>query len=239
MQRFSKKIKALICNYNFLTFHKFYYPSDPIIAIYILIARSSDPAQFQSTCDVCRSTALQEFARKRAPRATQWKWSSSMPTNLKISPRLLSFAAAAFVLLPVLNADAQSRAPSSVVIPPIPPGQARAWIYRDSQPVAPFEDRQIEAVTLNGVSVGYEQQGQGFYRNVAPGHYVIAAPSLGIDTDESATVDLAAGQDAYFKIGAVGWPGGGENIVDAYNVRLIPPQNARTAIAQLAFLSGN
>jgi hypothetical protein len=37
----------------------------------------------------------------------------------------------------------------------------------------------------------------------------------------------------------MGWPGGGENIVDAYNVRLIPPQNARTAIAQLAFLSGN
>jgi hypothetical protein len=162
-----------------------------------------------------------------------------MPTNLKISPRLLSFAAAAFVLLPVLNADAQSRAPSSVVIPPIPPGQARVWIYRDSQPTAPFEHRGVEAVTLNGGNIGYEQLGQGFYRNVAPGHYTIAAPSLGIDTDESATVDLAAGQEAYFKIGAVGWPGGGENIVDAYNVRLIPPQNARTAIAQLASLSSN
>jgi hypothetical protein len=162
-----------------------------------------------------------------------------MPTNLKIVPRLLSSATAAFVLLAGLNADAQSPARSSVVIPPIPSGQARVWIYRDAQPVAPFEDRQIEAVTLNGVSVGYEQQGQGFYRNVAPGHYAIAAPSLGIDTDESATVDLAAGQEAYFKIGAVGWPGGGENIVDAYNVRLIPPQNARTSIAQLAYLSGN
>ena len=189
--------------------------------------------------DVFRSTAPREIARKTRTRATQWKWNSSMPTNLNIAPRLLSSAAAAFVLLVGLNADAQSPARSSAVIPPIPPGQARVWIYRDSQPVAPFEDRQIEAVTLNGGSVGYEQQGQGFYRNVAPGHYVIAAPSLGIDTDESATVDLAAGQDAYFKIGAVGWPGGGENIVDAYNVRLIPPQNARTAIAQLAFLSGN
>jgi hypothetical protein len=62
---------------------------------------------------------------------------------------------------------------------------------------------------------------------------------LGIDTDESAKVDLAAGQEAYFKIGAVGWPGGGENIVDAYNVRLMPPQTARTAVAQLAFLSVN
>jgi hypothetical protein len=190
-------------------------------------------------CDVFRSTAPQEICSKTRISRKPWKWNSNMPTNLKIVPRLLSSAAAAFVLLAGLNADAQSPARSSVVIPPIPPGQARVWIYRDSQPVAPFEDRQIEAVTLNGVSVGYEQQGQGFYRNVAPGHYVIAAPSLGIDTDESATVDLAAGQEAYFKIGAVGWPGGGENIVDAYNVRLIPPQNARTSIAQLAYLSGN
>jgi hypothetical protein len=207
--------------------------------IYILIARSTDLHNSTGMLDVCRSTAPSEFARKRALRATQWKWNSSMPTNLKIAPRLLSFAAAASVLLAVVNADAQSPTTSSVVVPPIPTGQARVWIYRDSQPIAPFEDRGVEAVTLNGVNVGYEQQGQGFYRNVAPGHYVIAAPSLGIDTDESATADLAAGQEAYFKIGAIGWPGGGENIVDVYNVRLMPPQNARTAIAQLAFLSGN
>ena len=37
-----------------------------------------------------------------------------MPTNLKIAPRLLSFAAAASVLLAVVNADAQSPATSSV-----------------------------------------------------------------------------------------------------------------------------
>jgi hypothetical protein len=162
-----------------------------------------------------------------------------MSTDLKIVPRLLSFAAAALVLFAAVNADAQQPKMSSVVIPPIPPGQARVWIYRDSQPTAPFEHRGVEAVTLNGGNVGYERVGQGFYRNVAPGHYTIAAPSLGIDTDESATVDLAAGQEAYFKIGAIGWPGGGENILDVYNIRLMPPQNARTAVAQLAFLSGN
>jgi hypothetical protein len=130
-----------------------------------------------------------------------------MPTNLKIAPRLLSFTAAAFVLLAGVNADAQSPATSSVVIPPIPPGQARVWIYRDSQPTDPFNYPHMEAVTLNGVNVGYEQLGQGSYRNVAPGHYVIAAPSLGIDTDESATVDLAAGQEAYLdrRHGLAGW----------------------------------
>jgi hypothetical protein len=164
-----------------------------------------------------------------------------MPTNLKIVPRLSSFAAAAFVLLAGLNADAQSPARSSVVIPPIPPGQARIWVYSGSQPTSPFNYPRMEAITLNGSNVGYEQLGQGFYRNVAPGHYVIAAPSfLALDPSQSATVDLAAGQEAYLKLDGLGWPnGGGENTVVEYYVRLMPPQSARTAVAQLAYLSGD
>jgi hypothetical protein len=35
----------------------------------------------------------------------------------------------------------------------------------------------MEEVTLNGVTVGYEQLGGGFYRNVAPGHCSVAAPA--------------------------------------------------------------
>jgi hypothetical protein len=163
-----------------------------------------------------------------------------MPTSLKIVPRLLSFAAAAFVLLAVVNADAQPPATSSVVIPPIPPGQARIWIYSGSQPAAPNYYPHVEAVTLNGATAGYSQLGGGFYRNVAPGHYVIAAsPSLALDNDQSATVDLAAGQEAYLKIEELGFPGGGENMTHVDSVRLMPPRIARTAIAQLAFLSGN
>ncbi len=104
---------------------------------------------------------------------TQWKWNRNLPTSLKIVPRLSSFVAAVFVLLAVVNADAQQPTTRSVVIPPIPPGQARIWIYSGSQPTSPFNYPHMEAVTLNGVTVGYEQLGGGFYRNVAPGHYVI------------------------------------------------------------------
>ena len=162
-----------------------------------------------------------------------------MPTNLKIVPRLLSFAAAALFLFAVVNADAQPPATSSVVIPPIPSGQARVWIVRGSQPSDPLDIYRIEAVTLNGVTVGYSQLGGAFYRDVAPGHYVIAADRSGIDHDESATVDLAAGQQVYLKLEELGWPGGGENMTHLEAVRLMPPQTARTAIAQLAFLNGN
>jgi hypothetical protein len=153
----------------------------------------------------------------------------------------LSFAAAAFVLLAVVNADAHPPATSSLVVPPIPPGQARIWIYSGSQPTSPFNYPQMAAVTLNGLKVGYGQLGGGFYRNVAPGHYVVAAPSfLDLDPSQSATVDLAAGQQTYPKLDALGWPnGGGDNMVLEYYVRLMPPQNARTEIAQLAYLSGN
>jgi hypothetical protein len=50
---------------------------------------------------------------------------------------------------------------------------------------------------------------------------------------------VAAGQEAYLKLDALGWPnGGGENKVLEYYVRLMP-QTARTAIAQLAFLGDN
>ena len=165
-----------------------------------------------------------------------------MPTNLKIVPRLSSFAAAALVLFAAVNADAQQPTRSSVVAPPIPPGQARIWIYRGSQPASPFNYPEMEPITLNGATVGYETLGGAFYRNVRPGHYVVAAPSFTDDLDPSqtATVDLAAGQQVYAKLDAIMWPnGGGENMVPEYYVRLMPPQAGQTAVAQLAFFSGN
>jgi hypothetical protein len=83
-----------------------------------------------------------------------------MPTNLRRAP----FAAAAFVLVVVVKADAQSPATSSGVIPPIPPGQARVWVYSDSQPASPNYYPHMEVVTLDGVNVGYSQL--GFLRRV-------------------------------------------------------------------------
>ncbi len=164
-----------------------------------------------------------------------------MPTNLHIVPRLSSFAAA-LVLFAAVNADAQQPTTSSVVIPPIPPGQARVWIYRGSQPASPLNYPEMEPIMLNGVRVGFETLGRAFYRNVPPGHYVIAAPSFtdNLDPSQTATVDLAAGREAYARLEVLGWPnGGGENMVNEYYVRLMPPQAGQTAVAQLAFLGGN
>jgi len=51
----------------------------------------------------------------------------------------------------------------------------------------------LEAVTVNGDKVGYSQLGGSFYRDVAPGHYVVAAPRFqDVDESQSAKIDLAA-----------------------------------------------
>jgi hypothetical protein len=161
-----------------------------------------------------------------------------MSTNLKIVPRLLSFAAAAIVLFAAVNADAQQPTTRSVVIPP---GQARIWIYQAPQTTGPFNYPNMQAITLNGVTVGYETLGSALYRDVPPGHYVIAAPSFtDLDASQKANVDLAAGQQAYLKLDSIWWPnGGGENMVPEFYVRLMPPQTGYTSVAQLAFLGGN
>src|ERR1700758_592778 len=148
-----------------------------------------------------------------------------MPTNLKIVPRLLSFAAAALVLFAAVNADAQQPKTSSVVIPPIPPGQARIWIYQGSQPTNPFNYPNMQAITLNGATIGYETLGGALYRNVPPGHYAITAPSFidNLDPSQTANVDLAAGQQAYLKLDSIWWPNGGGG---KYGARILCPPHA-------------
>jgi hypothetical protein len=150
----------------------------------------------------------------------------------------LSFAAAALVLFVAVNADAQQPTTRSVVIPP---GQARIWIYQAPQTTGPFNYPNMQAITLNGLAVGYETLGSALYRDVPPGHYVIAAPSFtDLDASQKANVDLAAGQQAYLKLDSIWWPNGGrENMVPEFYVRLMPPQTGYTSVAQLAFLGGN
>jgi hypothetical protein len=103
----------------------------------------------------------------------------------------------------------------------------------------------MQAITLNGVKVGYQTLGAAFYRDVPPGHYVVAAPGFfsdSLDPSQKAPVDLVAGQQAYLKLESISWPNGGGDggdYVNVYYVRPMPPQTGYTAVAQLAFLGGN
>jgi hypothetical protein len=136
---------------------------------------------------------------------------------------------------------AQPAVTASVAIPPIPPGEARIWVYREYEP---SESLNMTEVTINGAGAGYAQAAGGaFYRDVPPGHYHIAATSWGTDVNQSANLDLAAGQEAYVEIQSLrSWSSaGGRNPFerDTFYARLIPTQTARAAVARSAFYGGS
>jgi hypothetical protein len=81
---------------------------------------------------------------------------------------------------------------------PVPPGQARIWFYRVYDPSL---SRNIANVDLNGQRVVSVLPGDGpAYRDVSPGSYHIAPESVGVDTNQTRDVNLAAGQEIYVKI---------------------------------------
>jgi hypothetical protein len=104
------------------------------------------------------------------------------------APIALLLAAASCTQLP---------ATSAVEIPPIPPGAARLWFYRDYEP---SETLARPYVRLNEQVAGISEPGGAFYRDVAPAHYSITVDSAGRDVNQFAEVDLAAGAQAYAKV---------------------------------------
>jgi hypothetical protein len=129
---------------------------------------------------------------------------------------------------------------TTAAIPPVPPGQARVWFYRE---FIPSESLNMTAVSMNNAYVGYSRLGGAFYRDVPPGQYHIAVASWGVDINQSANVDLAAGQEAFVKIESLrSWSSTGERNVserDTFYARLIPPQIARADLVQTTFDGGS
>jgi hypothetical protein len=128
-----------------------------------------------------------------------------------------------------------------VAIPPLPPGEARIWFYRDYEPHA---DKGRPAVALNGTFAGIAELGGAFYRDVPPGHYTATVETYGIDFNQVANLDLGSGQEAYVKIvSSPSWFG--YNNADkhaferpTYYAWLIPTDAARAEVAHLAFYGG-
>jgi hypothetical protein len=111
----------------------------------------------------------------------------------------------------------------SVVIPSAPAGTARIWIYRND---GPNEIQASPYLRLNGRVAGISEPDGAFYRDVTPGRYVVTVDSyLDGYVRQFASVDLAAGQEAYFKVlSMVRDKSGGEAgfVRDIFYTRLMP-----------------
>lgn len=157
----------------------------------------------------------------------------------EVLPRRLMRAAQAALVLAMAGC-VQPAPTQSVAIPPIPPGAARIWFYRDYEPYA---GKGRPAIAANGGYVGLAELGGAFYRDVPPGHYDVTVETFGRDVNQSAHFDLAAGREAYVKIVSLpSWVEYGD--ITSYErptfyAWLIPNQAAQPAVAQLAFYGGS
>jgi hypothetical protein len=147
-----------------------------------------------------------------------------------------------------LAAAACSQLPptASVAVPPIPPGEARVWFYRDG---GPYDGVGTPYLRMNDSIVGISEPGGASYRDVPAGPYHITVDSYGKDFNQDKNVQLAAGQELFVKIvslrnwivggGSGGDEGGGGDFArDTFYVWVISPEVARADVARSAFYGG-
>jgi len=157
-----------------------------------------------------------------------------MSKSPRVSPRRLHWCAAGLLLL--LTSCSQVPPTSSVVIPPVPAGGARIWIYRND---GPYESQYRPYLRLNGQITGISEPNGAFYRDLPPGHYTVSVDSYGVPyPNQFAQLDLGAGQEAFIKVLSMRERvGGGDSISSRalFFTQLVPAEDAQAAIAVTPF----
>ena len=135
---------------------------------------------------------------------------------------------------------------AAITVPPIPPGEARVWFYRDG---GPYDGVGTPYLRMNDAIVGISEPGGASYRDVPAGPYHITVDSYGKDFNQEKNVQLAAGQELFVKIvslrnwitgggGGGDMGGGGDYARDTFYVWLVSPEIARADVARSAFYGG-
>ena len=152
-------------------------------------------------------------------------------------PRLLQRCTASLLLL--VTSCSQLPPTSSALIPPIPAGDARIWIYRND---GPYDSQERPYLRLNGQVAGIVEPNGALYRDVPPGRYEVAVDSYGVPyPNQFARIDLGAGQEAFIKVLSMREKVGGEVGVGTRAVfftELRPADGAREAVANTPFYGG-
>jgi hypothetical protein len=124
------------------------------------------------------------------------------------------------------------------LIPPVGQGTARIYFYRDDEP---NETLSRPYVYLNGYRAGTSIGGGVFYRDVAPGTYVIAVDTVGIYGQPFKAVALEPGDTVYAKVESLsswqtgGGRGGGYQR-DTFVVAIIPPDQASAELGGMLYV---
>jgi hypothetical protein len=98
-------------------------------------------------------------------------------------------------------------------------------------------------MSVNGAPAGYvPPDGSALHRDVAPGCYHITVASDGLDVNQSGSVELGPGQEAFVKVlASSSWESGGDTHAykrDTFYVSLVPPQVARAELEKRPLTGG-
>ena len=147
----------------------------------------------------------------------------------------------AMSLLLLLAGCSQLPPTSSVVIPPVPAGGSRIWLYRNE---GVHESHETHYFRLNGQPVAISEPNAALYRDVPPGHYTVSVDSYGVPyPNQFANFDIHGGQEIFIKVVSmherVG--GGGDSgfgLRAIFYTWLIPADAARPEISGIPFYGG-
>jgi hypothetical protein len=128
-------------------------------------------------------------------------------------------------------------------LPPIPPGEARVWFYRDA---GVYDSQQQPFILMNGTIIGVSQPRGSFYFDVKPGFYHVTVQQYLSNPEQDANINLVPGQQVYLKIVSLtGCISGGGTRQSSnrferpcFYVWNIPTQVAQADVARTPFYGG-
>ena len=153
---------------------------------------------------------------------------------------LLSFVAAWLLL--AASGCAQAPSMASAAVPPIPPGEARVWFYRE---FIPSESLNMTEVRMNGAYARLFAAGRRLLpRRPGPASITITVASWGVDVEPIRRCRPCRGPGGIHQESnrcAAGRSCGERNGAarDTFYARLIPPQIARAEITQSTYDGGS
>ena len=104
-------------------------------------------------------------------------------------------------LLAVVGCTPQSQvATTQAQVPPLAPGMARVWFFRQADPTGGNVYGADPIIYANGTPVGDSKQGTVFFHNFPPGKYRFTVQPFGTPTREHDTLELASGEQAYVQV---------------------------------------
>lgn len=129
-------------------------------------------------------------------------------------------------------------------LPPVPPGEARIFIYRT---IEPYGTPSWTEAFVNGRPIGETQPGAVLYRDVPQGIDTISVHSEGTYPNQFKTVMLKPGDQIYVRIelrsssmcaGGAQAGGGNNGCWNTFFVDIVPPQTAIGEMGPLPLIPG-